>query len=425
MNQLVQDPDRRSARSREREEAVPSTTTMQHLASGDKINVDVLRGPLDGIRVLDLTNMLSGPYCTRLLADLGAEVIKVEPIQGDHNRGRRPVRDGHSSFFGHLNCGKKSVVLNLKTVAGVEAALAIARQSDIVVENWRPGVADRLGLGYEAVRGLKADIVYCSISGFGQTGPSSSRPAYAPIIHAASGFDLAQVEYQGGGKPQNTATYTADVFGGMSAFAAIQAALFHRSRTGRGQYIDVALLDGMLNILVSECQEWQAPGDAGSRVYPPLQASDGFIVIAPTSQKNFEGLIRVIGREEWLTDPRFVSTVTRESNWAEMMSLIEDWTRMHSSAECEKRLVAMGVPCTRYQSVNEAMTSAQVVARGALAQVADAVGEYLVPHAPFQMPGLHAAPRREVPGLGAHTESVLAELAGLTSEQALACSVAN
>lgn len=365
-------------------------------------------GPLAGIRVLDLTNMLSGPYCTRLLADMGAEVIKIEPAHGDHNRGRRPVRAGHSSFFGHLNCGKKSVVLDLKHPADLETALAIAAQSDVVVENWRPGVADRLGLGYEALRALKADIVFCAISGFGQQGPDARRPAYAPIIHAASGFDLAQVEYQGGGKPQNTATYTADVFGGMSAFAAIQAALFHRERSGAGQYIDVALLDGMLNILVAECQEWQAPSAAPSRVYPPLQASDGFIVIAPTSQKNFEGLVKVIDRVGWLADPRFASTVTREKHWAEMMSLIEDWTRQHSGAECETRLMAEGVPCTRYRSVAEAMNSPQAQARGAMVRVRDPAGSYLVPGAPFLMPGLDTAPRATVPALGEHTESVRA-----------------
>lgn len=369
------------------------------------------RGPLDGVRVLDLTNMLSGPYCTRLLADLGAEVIKVEPEHGDHNRGRRPVRNGHSSFFGHLNTGKKSVVLDLKSSPGIEAAIEIAKQSDVVVENWRPGVAGRLGLGYEALRALKKDIVYCSISGFGQKGPHAKRPAYAPIIHAASGFDLAQVEYQGGGKPQNTATYTADVFGGMSAFAAIQAALFHRERSGEGQYIDVSLLDGMLNILVGECQEWQAPQNTQSRVYPPLSTADGFIVIAPTSQKNFEDLTRVIGRTEWLSDLRFVSTVTREKNWAELMSLIELWTEKHSSVDCEEKLMEAGVPCTRYQTVHEAMTSDQALARGAQVEIGDASGSYLVPSAPFQMPGLHAAPRRGVPALGEHTDSVLASLA--------------
>ena len=375
-------------------------------------------GPLHGVKVLDLTNMLSGPYCTRLLADLGAEVIKIEPPQGDHNRGRRPMRDGHSSFFGQLNCGKKSVVLDLKSAHGIASARAIVMHCDVLVENWRPGVAERLGLGYEKVRELRPAIVYCSISGFGQKGPDSRRPAYAPIVHAASGFDLAQVEYQGGGKPQNTATYTADVFGGMSAFAAIQAALFRRERTGEGQYIDVALLDGMLNILVGECQEWQAPSPAKSRVYPPLAANDGFIVIAPTSQKNFEALCGVIDRPEWLSEPRFVSTVTRERNWTELMALIEDWTRDHSSADCERLLMDAGVPCTRYLSVQQAMQSDQIEARGSMARVSDPAGEYLVPGAPFQMPGLHAAPRPEVPGLGEHSDSVLAQYTGAKARAA-------
>ncbi|MDP3139420.1 MAG: CoA transferase, partial [Burkholderiaceae bacterium] len=290
--------------------------------------------------------------------------------------------------------------------------------------NWRPGVAARLGLGYDDLRAIKPDIIFCSISGFGQKGPQSHRPAYAPIVHAASGFDLAQVEYQGGGKPQNTATYTADVFGGMSAFGAIQSALFQRERTGVGQYIDVSLLDGMLNILVAECQEWQAPTPARARVYPPLQASDGFIVIAPTSQKNFEGLVKVIRHEEWLKDPRFVSTVAREKNWGELMSLIEDWTRQHTSADCEKQLVAMGVPCTRYQTVAQAMSSEQIVARGSLTRIEDPAGAYLVPGAPFQMPGVHAAPRRGVPALGADGEAVLARFAGLSPEQTRACAQA-
>lgn len=369
-------------------------------------------GPLHGVRVLDLTNMLSGPYCTRLLADMGAEVIKVEPPHGDHNRGRRPVRNGASSFFGQLNCGKQSIVLDLKSEAGLAAARAIAAQCDVVVENWRPGIAERLGLGYESLRALRPALVYCSISGFGQKGPDSRRPAYAPIVHAASGFDLAQMEYQGDRKPQNTATYTADVFGGMSAFAAIQAALFRRERTGEGQYIDVALLDGMLNILVAECQEWQAPTPAKSRVYPPLAASDGFIVIAPTSQKNFEALCGVIDKPEWLADPRFTSTVTRERNWAELMERIEEWTRERSAAQCERALMAAGVPCTRYLSVQQAMLSEQARARGATTQVRDAAGSYLVPNAPFQMPGLQVMPRPQVPALGEHTTSILARFGG-------------
>ena len=382
----------------------------------------VMDAPLDGVRVLDFTNMLSGPYCTRLLADLGAQVVKVEPPSGDHNRTRRPVREGHSSFFGHLNCGKQSIVLDLKSMAGRAAAIALAREFDVIVENWRPGVADRLGVGYQAVAQINPRVVYCSISGFGQQGPNAQRPAYAPIIHAASGFDLAQVEYQGGDKPANTATYTADVFGGMSAFAAIQSALYRRERTGQGQYVDVALLDCMLNILVSECQEAQAPSQEKTRVYPPLKTRDGFVVVAPTSQKNFEQLTGVVGHPQWLADPRFATSGTREKNWSDLMALIEHWTRERSGQEVEDALLAGGVPCTRYRTVSEAMADPQLRARGALSRVEDAAGTYWVPSAPFQMPGLNTSPRPNVPGLGESTVDLLRELLGYSTDEAKACS---
>ena len=383
-----------------------------------------ITSPLKDIRVLDFTNMLSGPYCSRLLADVGAQVIKVESPSGDHNRTRRPVRDGHSSFFGHLNCGKQSIVLDLKTPAGRAAATELAQVCDVIVENWRPGVADRLGVGYKAVALLNPKIVYCSISGFGQQGPSAQRPAYAPIIHGASGFDLAQVEYQGGGKPANTATYIADVFGGMSAFAAIQTALYHREHTGHGQFIDVALLDCMLNILVAECQEAQAPSGAKTRVYPPLKTRDGYIVVAPTSQKNFEQLAGVLDHPEWLDDPRFTTSGTREKNWAELMKLIENWTSERSVQQCENLLLAGGVPCTGYKTVAEAMADPQITARGALTRVRDEAGEYWVPNAPFQMPGLNTSPRPTVPSLGASTVDLLVELLGYSTDQATACSSA-
>ncbi|MGZ5091723.1 MAG: CaiB/BaiF CoA transferase family protein [Burkholderiales bacterium] len=382
----------------------------------------VSTGPLDGLRVLDFTNMLSGPYCTRLLADLGAEVIKIEPPVGDHNRNRRPVRNGYSSFFGHLNCGKKSVVLDLKSRAGRDAAISLAQKTDIIVENWRPGVADRLGVGYKAVAQSNPKVIFCSISGFGQTGPTSQRPAYAPIVHAASGFDLAQVQYQGGGRPANTATFIADVFGGMSAFGAVQTALYNLKQTGRGQFIDVALMDAMLNLLVYECQEAQAPTNEKIRVYQPLKTLDGYVVTAPTSQKNFEQLACTVGHAEWIEDPRFAKTRTREAHWSELMSLIEQWTQTRSGQECEDVMLAGGVPCTRYRTVDEAMNDPQMQARGGMSRVKDRIGEYWVPNAPFQMPGLNTAARPHVPELGENTVDVLVELLGYTREQATACS---
>lgn len=380
------------------------------------------KGPLDGIRVLDFTNMLSGPYCTRLLADLGADVIKVEPPAGDHNRSRRPVRNGHSSFFGHLNCGKKSVVLDMKSTEGREAAIALARQCDVIVENWRPGVADRLGVGYKAVSQFNPAVVYCSISGFGQVGPKAQQPAYAPIVHAASGFDLAQVQYQGGGRPANTATFIADVFGGMSAFGAVQTALYHRKQTGEGQYIDVALMDCMLNLLVYECQEAQAPSNEKVRVYQPLQTKDGYIVVAPTSQKNFEQLAHAVGHAEWIHDSRFSKTRVREAHWSELMQLIETWSSRRSGRECEEILLGGGVPCTRYRTVEEAMNDDQMKARGGLSKVRDRIGEYWVPNAPFQMPGLATSARPHVPELGESTVEVLMKILDYSEEQARACS---
>lgn len=381
-------------------------------------------GPLDGVRVLDFTNMLSGPYCTRLLADLGADVIKVEPPDGDHNRHRRPVRNGHSSFFGHLNAGKRSVVLDLKAPAGLAAARALAVQCQVVVENWRPGVADRLGVGWANLSEGRGDLVYCSISGFGQEGPLAQRPAYAPILHAASGFDLAQVQYQGADRPPKSATFVADVFGGMSAFAGIQSALYRRATTGRGQYVDVSLLDGMLNLLMNEAQEWQAPTGEPLRLYEPLRTRDGFIIVAPTSQRNFEHLARALGHPEWITDPLFAATRVRESNWSRLMRLIETWSQHLTSAACEDLLVRHGVPCTRYSTVAEAMTSEQVRARGAVSEVEDPAGRYLVPNIPFRMPGLQTHARPRVAGLGEDGTSVLGELLGYDAAQVAACAAA-
>jgi len=372
---------------------------------------EVTTGPLDAIRVLDFTNMLSGPYCTRLLSDLGAEVLKIEPPGGDHNRGRRPLRDGHSSFFGHLNSGKKSIVLNLKAPAGRDAAIELAANCDVVVENWRPGVAERLGVDYLSLRNANPQLIYASISGFGQTGPDANRPAYAPILHAATGYDLAQAQYQGSDEPQRSGTFVADILGGLSAFAAIQTALYHRSVTGTGRYIDVSLMDCMLNLMVNECQEGQAPSPREQRIYQPIRTSDGFVMIAPTSQRNFQRMCELIDRPEWLADPRFATTVEREAHWTELMQLVEAWTESRTGEDCEAMFNAAGVPCARYRTVMEAMFSPQSKHRGALSQVTDGAGSYWVPNPPFKMAGLNLNVSSHVPSLGEHSREVADRIA--------------
>ena len=209
----------------------------------------VMTGALDGLRVLDFTTTIAGPHCTRLLADLGAEVIKIEPAEGDMMRTRPPLRNGASTSFGQLNAGKKSIVLDLKAPQAVEAVHRLLATADAVVENFRPGVMRRFGLDYEALAPIKPELIYCAISGYGQTGPSSQLPAYAPVIHAASGYDLAHMAYQGEQRrPDYCGIYIADVLTGTYAFGAILAALYQRQSTGRGQLIDVSMLESMLSL---------------------------------------------------------------------------------------------------------------------------------------------------------------------------------
>jgi CoA:oxalate CoA-transferase len=293
-------------------------------------------GPLQGIRVLDFTAMLAGPHCARLMADLGAEVIKIEGLEGDLIRGRPPLRDGNSSYFGALNCGKKSLAIDLKSDAARPIVHELAKISDVVVENFRPGVMARLGFDYAALTKHNAKLVYCSISGYGQSGPGATRAAYAPIIHAASGYDAANLGYQVKQEyPASTGIFTADILSGAYAFGAIQAALVHRERTGQGQAVDVSLMDSMLNLMVFECQEAQFPSERRRPVYAPMKTLDGHVIIAPISQKNFEQMADAMQRPDLKTDVRFSTGQARVQHWTELMTIIEQWTEQRTGIEIE------------------------------------------------------------------------------------------
>ena len=375
-------------------------------------------GPLQGIRVLDFTAMLAGPHCTRLMADLGAEVIKVEGPEGDLIRGRAPLRDGHSTYFGALNCGKKSVAIDLKSGAAKEIIHGLAKVCDVVVENFRPGVMARLGFDYATLAGLNPKIVYCSISGYGQSGPGASRAAYAPIVHAASGFDAANLSYQTEQDyPASTGIFTADILSGAYAFGAIQAALVHRERTGQGQAIDVSLMDSMLNLMVFECQEAQFPSEQKRPVYVPMKTKDGHVIIAPISQKNFEQMADAIGRPDLKTDDRFATNQGRVQNWIELMALIERWTEQHSGSEIESIMDVNSVPCSRFLTVADAMKDPQLAERGSLSEIRDRAGPFLVTNAPFRFLGTPAAAGPSVAALGADSTDVLSGLLGLSSER--------
>lgn len=375
------------------------------------MNVAAKKAPLSGMRVLDFTSMIAGPYCSRLLADSGAEVLKLEDLSGDHMRNGKPLRDGSSAYFGHLNCGKKSVSMDLKSPEGRALAIGLAAKSDIVLENYRPGVMKRLGLDYASLASSHPDLIFCAISGFGQTGPRAGQPAYAPVVHAASGFDNAHFGYQDDiDRPAKTGIFVADVLAAVYAFSAIQTALVGRLRHGVGQFIDVALMDSMINLLVYECQEAQFPSDTRRHLYVPLRANDGFVIVAPVNQRNFEQMADATGNPGWKDDPRFKTGDVRATNWTKLMDGVEAWTVVRSARECENTLMAAGVPCSRYLSVADAIADPQVVSRGTMASVSDAAGPFLVPNPPFKFSDGSVGVRPHIPELGEDTRSVLQDV---------------
>jgi CoA:oxalate CoA-transferase len=375
-------------------------------------------GPLQGIRVLDFTAMIAGPHCARLMADLGAEVIKIEGIEGEMLRGRPPLRDGNSSYFGALNCGKKSLAVDLKSDAAKDIVYALAKLSDVVVENFRPGVMARLGFDHATLARHNPKLVYCSISGYGQSGPGAARAAYAPIIHAASGYDAANLSYQTvQDYPASTGIFAADILSGAYAFGAIQAALVHRERTGQGQAVDVSLMDSMLNLMVYECQEAQFPSEQRRPVYTPMKSSDGHVIIAPISQKNFEQMADAMERPDLKADPRFATNPARVQNWDELMTLIEQWTQQRRGLDIEAIMDANSVPCSRFLTVADALRDPQLAARGSLSEISDAAGKFLVPNAPFQFLATPAAAGPAVPGLGSDSTQVLSDLLGFSDER--------
>jgi CoA:oxalate CoA-transferase len=378
---------------------------------------ETMTEPLEGLRVLDFSIMLAGPYCARLLADVGAEVIKIEPPEGDDMRLRTPLRDGHSAYFGQLNAGKRSLALDLKNPEAIKLVHRLVAETDIVVENFRPGVMDRLGLGYEALREINPRLIYCSISGYGQSGPDAERAAYAMIVQAESGFDRSLMRYAGDrDRPAAGAIFVADVLGGIFGYSAIQTALVQRSRTGKGQRIDVALMDCMLNLLVYELQEAQFPIRAPRPTYGPVRTKDGDILIAPVTARNFTALCEVTGQSELANDPRFNALPARGANWTAMMQVVEKWTERRSVEECLAALGAAGVPCARYRDPGAALTDPHLAARGSFATISDGAGEFVGVNAPWKMSGAQISIRPEIPAVGAHRDEVLSRALGLSAE---------
>lgn len=370
-----------------------------------------LTGSFEGLRVLDFSTTIAGPHCTRMLADMGAEVIKIETAEGETMRTRLPVRNGCSTAFGSLNIGKNSVVLDLKSAHGVEAVRRLVATADVLVENFRPGVMRRLKLDHVSLRELNPKLIYCSISGYGQTGPSAELPAYAPVIHAASGYELAHLAYQPGrSRPDYCGIYHADVLTGVYAFGAIASALYQRNSSVVGQHIDVSMLESMLSLTLNEVQWSQFEVQASQRpMFGPIATTDGYVMAAVASEKTFQSLLQVIGRPEWVKDPRFEKYADRRANWGDLMDAVEAWSRNVTTQQCLAELNGHGVPSAAYRTVKEALADPQLAHRGALAEVEDGGGTFEVMNLPFRMSGAKVAARKRMATLGEHTRAYLKE----------------
>lgn len=365
-----------------------------------------------GLKVLDFTTTIAGPHCGRMLADLGADVIKVESPEGDMMRTRPPIRDGASTSFGQLNVGKRSMVLDLKEADAKQTALRLIADADVLVENFRPGVMKRLGLDYAVVSKVNTRLIYCAISGYGQSGPSADLPAYAPVIHAASGYDLAHLAYQQGRtRPDNCGIYVADVLTGTYAFGAISTALYQREFTGRGQMLDVSMLESMLTLTLGEMQAAQFDLPPPPRpMFTPVATKDGFIMIAVASERTFQGFAAAAGRKDWITDPRFAKYADRRVNWGTLMDEFEAWSMQQTSAAVLEILDANNVPASPYRRVRDVMADPQLAHRDAFVPVDDAGGTFRALRPPFRLTDSPMATRSFAAALGEHTEQIVKDL---------------
>ena len=374
--------------------------------------------PLDGLRILDFSTTIAGPHCSRLLADMGADVVKVESTEGDLMRSRPVQRDGFSTMFGQLNAGKKSIVLDLKRPEAVSAIKKLVATVDILVENYRPGVMKRLGLDYPELAQINPRLIYGAISGYGQTGPGAGRPAYAPVIHAATGYDQAHLFYQQGReRPDNCGIFVADYASGAYAMGAILAALHQRHTTGKGQMVDVSMFETLVGMLLGEVNRAQFDFEMPSRpMYGPIEAGDGYVMLATASERTFQDMATAAGRRDWLTDPRFEKYADRRMNWGLLIDELEQWSKKMTVKEVVAALEKHGVPCSPYLTVTEALQDPQVEHRGSLCTIEDSGGSYKSPAPPFRFSGSPLQSGPKVASLGADTKSVLAE-AGLSASE--------
>jgi CoA:oxalate CoA-transferase len=372
---------------------------------------------LEGLRVLDFSRVLAGPFCSALLADVGAEVVKIEPPGGDDYRHIGPFKNGESALFMLINRGKKSMVVDLKSSDGVGLAHELAAVSDVVVENYRPGVAARLGIDYESLLRTNPQLVYASVSGFGQSGPMAERPSYDIIAQALSGMMSITGDPQG--PPLRTGEPIGDLCAGLFAAWGIMVALYARDRNGHGSHVDVAMFDTLLSLLPTSLAQLLYVGDKPLRTgnrhplsspFGSFEADDGHVIIAVANNALFERLAQAMTMPELVDDPRFVSDEERTRHEPMLRSLIESWARGKSVAEIVDILDRNAVPAAPICDVQQAVTSAQTAFRQLLVNGRHPVaGPIRMMEQPVHYSGVQRGKLQRSPLLGEHTDVVLSE----------------
>ena len=383
-------------------------------------------GPLEGVRVLDFTRVLAGPSAALALADMGAEVIKIEPPgQGDETRSFPPFRDGESHYFISINRGKKSIVIDLKSEDGVKLVKDLVMECDVLVENYRPGVMDRLGLGYETLSELNPGLIYCSISGFGLTGPLRDRPSFDIVLQALSG--ALSVNGEPDGLPLKLGIPLGDLVGGINGPIGILSALYERTRTGRGRHIDISLLDGMIGMLGYLAQlaffTGADPRPQGSQhanlvPYGAFPAKDGSIIVACLTNSFWERICQALKQPELIDDPRYSSIEKRRDARDEVNRLVADFTRQHSVDDLVERFTQYQVPHAPILGIQDALAQPQAVEREMVVETEHRkLGKIPIVNRSIKFPGARQPVPAAPPVLGQHTDDILTDVLELTPEQ--------
>jgi crotonobetainyl-CoA:carnitine CoA-transferase CaiB-like acyl-CoA transferase len=393
----------------------------------DDRNAAARRGPLSGIRVLDLSRVLAGPFCSLILADLGAEVIKIEEIGvGDQTRTIPPFVNGQSHYFLAINRNKRSVALDARTPQGRDVLLKLAKRCDVVLENFRPGVMERLGLGYDKLKEINPAIVVCSISGFGASSPMRDKPSFDLVTQALSG--VMSINGYPDGPPTKLGLPLGDIGGGLWAAIGVLAALNERHATGSGSRIDLSLLEGLMGLLGYLAQIHLVTGKSPGRMgnshhnivpYGLMPVKDGHIVLALHVGGFWRKFCRAIGREDLIGDPRFRTVKDRHANRVELERQIGEIMMTRTVAEWQKILDAADVPHGPVNSIGEALSQPAVVASGFVRETLHpTAGPVKVVGSPLRFPGRYEeCPVDPPPLLGEHTREVLRSVAGLDESE--------